>query len=220
MKNTHKLRTFLAMRKEWIAIVISFACLMASCSANQTAPDGTTSTTQHDSQSLFTDAPADTTVSDPTGTQETEGIEDPAFADENHLREVVSAYYASRAEYLSSDGEGLITAAVDGIIQDELLHLQALRIKGIDFLTSEIAFGQIYNESTHAFVYVTETITCQTNGETITETVEHYLYVDAYQGGIVGSDSYMEKCSGFASCAYVEPTDETEPESLEPEPSP
>ena len=94
-----------------------------------------------------------------------------------------------------------------GILDDEKLHLTAMRELDISWLGSEIVTEVFGCWDSHAEAVVTETVTFLVNGEKQTETVIHRIQLGLSNTCdlIIVSDGYKEITTGFTSASYVPP---------------
>lgn len=126
------------------------------------------------------------------------------------ISQAVKGYFTSRANYLL----GQTTAedwSVVGIVSDEATHLAQYNAKGIVLQNTTYTVDDTQCYDTYASVTAIETITYMHDGIICTENVIHELtlYLNSENVPDVAADAYVEACSDFVSCSYVDTTVQT-----------
>ena len=128
-----------------------------------------------------------------------------------NIRLITSEYMSDRKQLLIDGTTSSFSSATPGIIADETSHKDMLVENSLTVLNISFTISSIHCESLMAYVTLNESVTYALDSETLVEIVEHNLtiYKNKANTLLVISDQYREVFSGFESCSYVSPEDQT-----------
>ena len=114
---------------------------------------------------------------------------------EAYMLQCVESYLQSRTDYLIKDGAAELFHVTDNLAKRVEEERQSMVDQGQVLVDAQYAFGDVFYEKTHAWVYVWKTLTYNLNGQETTEQTLHKLFVDTGFNGdfIIGSDAPAEE---------------------------
>ena len=125
---------------------------------------------------------------------------------EQKARELIDDYFYQRFAFLKGDADAIATAN-EAMIEDELLHREKILAAELELIEYSLVIEEISCGDAQGKAIVKETIVYMKNGQRISETVEHRLWLGLNYSGIrmVSADGYRMEGSDFTSCSYVPP---------------